>query len=382
MQMTPIGLLTADVFRARLRALGLRSSTRLVVDYLPAEVAASFFEALVELADHSVEINIPTDGTDVRSESLQAISDGTYDIIPFRVVPTRTAGRAENVGTEGFASCLRDHFATGEARPRVLVVITASTIETQRSAQDARADRQLISLDGLLSAVLDLERVPSASPLRKVAKAYLVHRDEAVGWTRLVRDFEQYVENVATLPQVEQGRHLSDLGCFLSDPRDDYADGEPVKLLEDKVHRQRQRGEGRLHANALLRGYLSDTLADPVADAETALLEVFDGDPDQARRIAAGKAEGLNSIALDTFTGMEQKRTRKKNQFEKGKLTVEGASAWHLLGQGTDSILVVTSPGPFVVRVPLGRTYDEKRERARVALHVNMTETRAPPRNS
>jgi hypothetical protein len=368
MPATPFGLLAADVFRARLRALGLRSSTRLVVDYLPGDVAAAFFDALMENADETVEVHIPNDAADRVTEMLFALHEGGYDLIPFRVSPPDEVGGEPNHGSEGFASCLRDHFATGESRPRVLVVVTASTIETQRSAQDARADRQLLTLDGLLGAVLDHERVPAESPLRKVARAYRAHRDESVGWMPLVQDFEGYVEKVAPLPAVEQGRHLPDLGCFLPDPRADYADGATVKVLEDKVHRQRQRGEGRLFDNALLHGYLSEIFSDPVVDAETALLDVFDEDPDRAGSIAAGKVEGLDHVELDTFAGIEQKRTRQKNQFERNRLTVEGASAWRLLGQGTDSVLVVTSPGPFTVRVPLVRAYDEKRERARLVV--------------
>jgi hypothetical protein len=364
---TPVGLLAAEVFLRRLRALGLRSSSRLVVDYLPDGVGRAFFDALLQVPDVTVDVQVPGDGDGVRTETLYAISGEGYDVVPWLVVePTEIAGEP-NRGTEGFASCLRDHFATGEQRPRILVVVTAATIETQKSAQDARADRTLITLDLLLDAILDRDSVPADSPLRQVARAYRAHRGESVGWVRLVEDFEKYVETVSGRPSEEQGEHLPMLGCFLKDARPDFADGERVKILEDKVQRQRQRGEGRIFDNALLRDFLADAFADPIVDAESALGDVFEDDPERAKRIALGGVPGISDLDLGAFAGMDQKRIkRQKNQFERAQMAVVGAASWRVFGQGAETVLVVTSAGPFTVTLPLVRAYEPRKERARI----------------
>jgi hypothetical protein len=363
----PVGVIAAEVFLTRLRALGLRSSSRLVVDYLPDGVSRAFFAALVERADASVDVTIPGDSSGARTEALFAIADEGFDIIPWLVVPPEKVWRAPNRGSEGFASTLRDHFATGEARPRILVVITAATIETQKSAQDTRADRAMITLDLLLDEVLDQASVPAGSPLRTVARAYRAHRGDAVEWVRFLEAFQRYVDAVAERPPEEQGEKLPMLGCFLKDARPDFADGERVRILEDKVLRQRQRGEGRLFDNAVLRDFLFDTFSDPIVDPESALIDVFEDEPERARKIAAGGEAGLESLDFGTFAGMDQKRIkRQKNQFERAQMVVEGAAYWRAFGQGTETVLVVASPGPFVVRLPLLRDYEPRKERARI----------------
>ena len=198
---TPIGELAAELFLARLRGQGFRTSNRHIVDYLPADVSEPLFDALLELADQQVAIRIPTDGGADRIEQLQAIHDEHYDIVPF-LVDEEPGEKQRNRGTEGFASCLRDHYSVDAARPRLLVAITTHGNETQKSAQDALADQALVTLDALLEQVLTRAQVPKISPLAEVAKVYATHQSTEARWPRVVERFETYVDAV---------RHLSAL---------------------------------------------------------------------------------------------------------------------------------------------------------------------------
>ncbi|MEZ4361609.1 MAG: FtsK/SpoIIIE domain-containing protein [Kofleriaceae bacterium] len=363
---TPIGELAALLFLERLHGQGFRTSNRHIVDYLPPDVSAPLFEALLDLTDHQVEIRIPTDGGDDRIEQLQAIRDDHYDVVPF-LVDEAPGKNARNRGTEGFASCLRDHYSVDAARPRLLVAITTHGNETQKSAQDALADQALITLDALLEQVLARAQVPKTSPLAEVAKVYAMHQSAEERWPRVVERFEKYVDDVASLGPVEQGRRLPELGCFLPDARADFASGERVKVLEDKDQRRRQRGESRLFDNALMHEYLVEAFSNPIVDARNVLQEVFEEHPDKAREIADGGRAGLERVELATFAGMKQRQKhRQKNGLDRASLEVIGAHFHRTFGTGGETIVVVSASGPFTMKFKLlGQL--KNRERAQVA---------------
>ena len=166
-----LAALCAELLIEGVERRGLRTSDRILVDDVPEEVAAALFDGLAERCDRSLEIAITGDDGRVEQVDLQAIAREHFDLIPYRVVDA-PAGGGLNAGPGEFAFCLRDFFAVGDGRPRVLLVITPQGNETQKSAQDARADRRLLSRSRLLERYLDLWEVPDGSPMRAVARAY------------------------------------------------------------------------------------------------------------------------------------------------------------------------------------------------------------------
>jgi hypothetical protein len=362
----PIGKLAAELLLKRLHEQGVSTSNRHIVDYLPADVAEALYDALFLLTDHSIAVMLTEDT--VRRVEMRAIRRNGVDVLPYLVIsPSSTRSPACNCGSEGYASSLRDHYAVDADRPRLLVVLTPSAIETQKSAQDSLADRALVTLNNLLQEVLNRSEVLSDAPLRKVAAAYCQHQDQSRPWSRVVENFEEYVEVVAAAPPEIQGAQLPMLGCFLPDPRPDFADAEPVRVLEDKDQRRRQRGEGRLFDNALLHDFLTEAFEDPVVDAEHILKEVFEDQPEKATQIAGGGKAGLASINLETFAGMGQRRQkRQKNEFDRATLRVEGAAFARDFGQGSDTIVVVSSPNPFTISFGLSRPFNPRKEHAQL----------------
>lgn len=363
-----IGELAAELFLRRLGEQGFRSSNRHIVDYLPTEVGHALFTALLSRTHEAVDVRLPDDHGGDRIVPMRAVRHGAVDVLPYLVTaigdPTPTSA---NCGSEGYASCLRDHYAIDAQRSRLLVVITNEGNETQKSARDAPADLALVTLEQLLQEVLDRSMAPPDSPLRRVAEVYRAHQDERAPWARVVEDFERYVETVVDAAPEQQGAQLPMLKCFLPDARPDFASGEPVRILEDKDQRRRQRGEGRLYDNALLYEFLQEAFADPVTDPEHVLADVFEDQAGKALEIARKGVAGLRHLDIGTFAGMEQRRQkREKNSLERASVAVVGAAYHRLFGQEDDSILVVTSAGPFTVTFKLGRPFNSRKEHAQL----------------
>ena len=361
---TPIGELAADLFLKQLAAQGFRSSNRHVIDYLPATVGQALFAALMQLTDDQVPIRITDESSDGQVVLMPAIRQAHVDILPYLVDPPDGQHASLNQGTRAYASCLRDCYAVDAKRPRLLVVITPESNETLKSAQDVLADVALITLEKLLHDVLDNSQVARDAPLRNVAKVYYTYHDEAEGWDRVIERFQQYVDAVATAPAEEQGAKLPILGCFLPDAVPTFATGDRVRILEDKDQRRRQRGDDRLHDNALLHEFLTQTFDDPGVDPENILGEVLEEQPEKSKEIARRGVVGLATLNLETFAGMDQMRQRReKNDLDRTALRVKGAAFHRLFG---DELLVVTSPGPFTVTFKLGRPFNGRKEHAQI----------------
>lgn len=361
----PIGVLTADLFLKQIDAQRLRSSNRHIIDYLPVKIGQALFDALAQLTDRQVPIRITDDSNEERVVLMPAIGQGDVDILPYLVVEPGEGRRAGlDRGSREYASCLRDCYAIDAERARLLVIITPESNETLKSAQDVSADAQLITLEKLLHDVLDNSQVDKSSPLRRVAEVYRVYQADRTDWDRSVEKFQTYVDAVASEPPEVQGAKLPLLDCFLPDARPDYADGEKVRILEDKDQRRRQRGEGRLYDNALLHDFLTQTFADPSVEPEHVLAEVLQEQPEKARQIARAGTPGLAMLDLKTFAGIDQRRQqREKNSLDRAAVQVKGAAFHRLFG---DSLLVVTSPGPFVVTFGLGREFNGRKENAQI----------------
>lgn len=367
-----LGVLCADLLRERLDAQVFRTSNRHIIDYLPDDVGERLFDALLERADRHVSVRVEQDDGSWRPQQLRAFSDTTdsYDLIPFLVDPTASTNTAAldraNRGTEGFASYLRDGYAVDAERPRLLLVITPSGIETQKSAQDLLADEALITLERVLQQVLDERGASSQSHLRAVAKAYHHHQPADVPWTKAVDTFDRYVEEVADKEPKEQGRRLPMLGCFLPDASDDFASGGRVSVLEDHEERRRKRGEGRLYDNGLLRGYLTDAFANPLEQPEHFLTGLFD-EPAKAAQIAQRGMKGLDDLDLSIFTGMDRvRRKRSKNAFDLSQIVIKGAAHHHVLSHSGGGLIVVTAPSAFSITLAIQDPFQPRREYAQL----------------
>lgn len=368
-----IAELSAARFLSRVQALGLRSSSRLVVDHLPDEIRLLLFRGLLELAETRAVVHIQEEGGALRRVEMLAVPLPEHELIPFLVDPPAellaelgTGGARNNLGSEGFASSLRDHYAVAAENKRLLVSLTRAGNETQKSARDLPADQRLLDLDGLLTALLDEVGAPADDPLREVARVYLAWQPREQGWREQVRRFADWMDAVRELPRAEQGLRLPMLGCFLPDPSADYATGERVQILENQEERRRARGSSRLHDNALLRDFLADAFSNPIQDAEHILADLFDDKTELAREVARGGLSGLSTLSLETFKDVHQVRRREKNVLRRESIAVEGARFHQVLGAGEDCILVLTTDGEARVSVGLGRGFDQRKEHAQL----------------
>lgn len=373
---SPLGVFCAETLLRRIRQLSLTSSNRHVLDYLPRDAAKALFEALLAKADRTVAIPIPNDADHEDFVRLAAIHLERADLVPFLVEDSSsvTAGATRNRGSEGFASCLRDHHAVGAERPRYLLTITSQGNETQKSAQDSTGDKILLDLRSVLDAVLDLRGVPADSPLRSVAAVYLAFRRRGESWTSVVQRWQGYVDEVATAPSEEQGARLPLLGCFLPDRSADFASFDRrIRILPESEDQKRRRaGEAlsnsRLFDNAVLRGYLDDVFENPIQDPEQVLSEVFDDAADKARTILGGGRAGLDSLDVATFAEMSQIQLRReKNAFTIEGITVEGALHWQPFEHPEARFLVIATEGPVRVRIQLKRPFSPRKEHAQMA---------------
>jgi len=367
-----LAALCAELLIEGVERRGLRTSDRILVDDVPEEVAAALFDGLAERCDRSLEIAITGDDGRVEQVDLQAIAREHFDLIPYRVVDA-PAGGGLNAGPGEFAFCLRDFFAVGDGRPRVLLVITPQGNETQKSAQDARADRRLLSRSRLLERYLDLWEVPDGSPMRAVARAYERYAPGSGSWPDHVERFADYAGAARGQPPAIQGRELNRLGCFLPDPTADFVDGERIDdVLDGDTDRRLRRGSTRLDDNAVLHGYLQGVFDSPLEDPEAVLDEMFPEAPQRAGKIAPG----LRDVRLDTFKGAALVHKKGPNAFELDAIDVRDAAAWQLVDTGVGlPTLLVSASGETQVHVMLSRPLDRRRERA---LRLSWSEVGGP----
>lgn len=359
-------LMLAERFLAGLARLGHRSSARYIVDYLPPDVARELFEALLELCSEQVQVTIPLDGEGNEVFNMLCRPMEHVDLVPFLVTeePNPADHLTVNQGRTGFASALRDHYAIGARRERLLVVLTQDGNETQRSARDQKADRQLVDLEGLLSEVREDAGVAADADLKAVADAYLDYRPDEP-WMESVARYQDFVEKVADVPTEKRGDHLPMLGCFLPDSGESYAEDEGLRVLSAAEHSRRERGTSRLHHNALLHDFLTETFEDPLGEPMSVLAEIFE-DPDRARRIAERGVEGLRDLNLLDFEGAGQIKRRAKNTFVRDEIEVIGASAHRVLGSGSETLLVMSAPGSVTIRMVLEQGFNNKKEHAQL----------------
>lgn len=358
----PFGKACADVLLARVREQGQRTSNRHIIDYLPGHVARILHDGLLELADVEIELTVISDDGSRTCERLAAIYIEALDadLIPIFMEGRHTlAGPQDhrgslNIATEGFASYLRDHYVDDAQRSRFLVTIASEGNETQKSAQDLLADHTLLSLEMLLHNVLRQAAVSSDSQLHETARVYHVYHADDPEWAEVVRCFETYIDEVAHAPASVQGAKLPMLGCFLPDSSEQFATGERVTFLEGQDQRRRERGQGRLFDNALLREFFTERLEDPLVDLRAALREDFAERPEQADALIEKRHAGLDDLEMRVFEDLAQRASkRKKPEFEISSLEVFEARAWRRLGGQQDTNLVITADTAFTIRVSI-----------------------------
>lgn len=373
---SPLGIFCADTLLKRIQQLSIASSNRHLLDYLPPEVATALFTALLARTDRTITVPIPNEAGADHLAELRALRLERADLVPFLVEDSsgKTAGGAQNRGSEGFASCLRDYNAIGAERPRYLLTITTQGNETQKSAQDVTGDKILLDLGAVLNTVLDARDVAQTSSLRSVAAVYLAFRRRGESWSTIVTRWEKYVQEVASLSDEEQGARLPLLGCFLPDRAAEFASTEKrIRILPPNEDQKRRRaGEtlssSRLYDNALLRGYLDDVLSSSIQDPEEVLAEVFEDAPDKVKAILDGGSIGLDRLDLSTFSGMDQIQLRReKAAFVVESVQVEGARYWKSFEHPESRFLVVSSSGPVRIRMQLSRPFNPRKEHAQIA---------------
>ena len=349
----------ADLFLERLDGLPFKTANKQIIDYLSEEVAELLYSALFEYCDRQIEIGIGrSDGVPAH---LRCFSWGDLTVIPFRALEVVPAGTAtSNRGSTGFASSLRDHFAQGSNERRMLVTVTSRGNETQKSAQDIRADETLLTCRSVLGKLLEHEGRGDDERAHRVVDVLLSTEPDAA-WLDLLGRLHAWLKVTEGKEPEEQGRQLPLLGAFLPDPTAEYADEdggrvEPVPNEQNK----RRGGSSRLDDNAALRGYLEEMFRDPLVDPEQVLGQVFEEDAEKAARIAAEREEGLDRLPLDTFAGLQKRQRRQKIKFEFDGVCVEGADSWEALARSQDSLLVIRGTGQVQVRVPLNRPFSSK----------------------
>lgn len=365
----PLQYLLARRVLETLESQGGQVSTRIVVDNLPADITDLLFEALLELADTEVGIMMPDDDGAMQRFPLLGIPWGERELVPFLVAKrphTPRPGAENNTGSVGFASALRDHYAVGAERERVLLVLTAAGNETQKSARDTKADAVLVDLVGLLDEARRDVGVQGDPALERIGEVYLAYRQADEPWRDTVGRYRAYLVETKDEGAAEKGRKLPMLGCFLPDPTPTFASDEEFRVLANAEHRRRARGSSRLHHNALLRDFLEETFRDPLAEPQAVLGEIFGDDPDRGEAIATGGLAGLDDLALGTFEGAGQIQRRQKNQFDRAEIEVHGAASHLIVGSGSDVIAVAAAPSALRVRVALEQPFNPNKEHAQI----------------
>lgn len=335
-------IVAAERFKRRLLSLASRSG-RYVIDYLTPQIAMRIFRSLMELADLDLVVEVAGDDGLRDKHRLRAVRADAFDILPLLV---DTAPDGDNVVTEGFASCLRDHFTAGSERDRLLVVFTQQGNETQKSAKEARADARIISLDQLIDELLDYQDVApespgSPQPIREVARAFLATLPKNPSWEDAFKRMERFLERSTGKAPEEQGRALIELGCFLPDPRREFGD------------------KTRLKTNVERRRWLLDVLENPNVDTQHALADDFEDRPEILENLVKHGVPYLNELKLELVPEPNAKK-RSKNAFRCDDLTVEGARFHKLLPHIEGPILVVSAPAKVTVVIPLMRDHSRK----------------------
>jgi len=362
-----IAYVAASLFLDGLSDLGLHTPNKIVVDYLPADIADLLFDALMEFCDMNVGVDVGRDDGDV--VTLAAIEYDGAEVIPYRAGGRALDGRdpGNNLGSTGFASSLRDYFATDASRPRQLVTITSRGNETQKSAQDRPADQTLVTLRKLIHFLRDEQGCSSQAPAGQALDVLLDIEDEQVCWRDVFARCERYLAAINGQQPERQGELLPILGPFLPDPTPDFADGQRLdKALQPKEHSKRSMGASRLHDNAAIHGFLRESFEDPLRDDVGVVRQFFPDDDETTRRIAEAGLSGLKRLPLGTFASAEQKQRKSKIRLDLEDVEVVGAVGHQVMAGADGALLLIAASGPFSVTIGLSRGYEPQKERAAV----------------
>ncbi len=333
--MSCYGKIAAQVLLERLSARPVQSSGRHVIDHLGAEERRDLFDALMQRAQGRVQIAVGESPF-----TLAAVPMATADLIPFLEGEGAEQPLA-NVGTQGFASALRDHFGTGQpTRPRILLTLVGQGNETQHSAREQGVDGGLLPFADLVQALLVSHQVGTQDPRWPVAQTYLevLQRQPVAAATARRHQLEcldRYLSEVGAAPE-KRGAALPLLELFLADDHPDCVAGPPLGMDPDA---------SRLQENAALRAKTLDILNNPYVDHEEELQSTFSEATAAAILKHWQQDRDLHALRLGLFEGVEGLGggREEKVAFLHQELQVRGAQGWHWFLKDKTRILLIAA---------------------------------------
>lgn len=340
-----LGKLSADVLLDRLEATPVTTSSKHVIEHLREPERTALFQELLRRSQAEIELAASTETTSDVSDSpkttLEIVSCGPVDILPFFVERDSKKSPGPNRGTEAFASRLRDFFATGvKERPRALLTLTPAGNETQRSAADPLVDRKLLTLEGLTEKLLEQRGVAADDRRREPIKLLLDRTPEELPWEQTLRRIDEFLEATDEMPSQQVGAELPRLGIFFTDGNQDWDSGQPRFGKKSGLS-----GSSRLEENAKCFQTVENWFSDALVDAEEKIKATFL--PRAAEPLLSGDRAEIDFATIEPA----EKSTKVHNSFHLDGIEIEGALSHQLLRESEHPILLIAAPVEERVRI-------------------------------
>lgn len=359
------GEVIARVISCGLRAASLCSHERVLLR-IDAPTAKGIVEKLLAITPPTtLTISVPADNAGAaEAHSLEAIDLGALHVIPFVVDPEIQPGGDPRawVGSQGFASRLRDYFTDGAGEhPRVLLLFDAAPVETEETTASAELARAVYSRDAFVCWVredtnfwrLTFSDIGVFELTERVIRSWWRDRSEGAMWRpsdlrKVLHRAADFMASCRTLTRAEEvGERLDRLGLLFRDPQLAAHATSDSSFL------------GRLDAN-LLRAATLDAIRrqraiDPLIDADKRVRLGLDSEP---FHIALADALVQSARALpDALRDTDVDYPAVEARWRSGPRVPARIE----LGTLTAAELDVDNPRPAIIRV-LGGKYDEPEE--------------------
>lgn len=350
-----VGEVAADLLIERLRQRALTTSSKIVLDRLPADVREALFLELMRRTARGAMIR-----TSEREYRLSAIplagqgEGGESLLLPFLVGGGESGG---NRGSDADASALRDYFHLQAEQPRILLTLTPQGNETQRSAADQGADGDLVTLQAVVERLVDERRPILHDVISQVARVYLDVVPQQVRWSDAASAVDRFLERTRELVAPEDvGAALPELGVFLKDASAEFIAG-PKAYSDLKRLSEWRNGGTRLHENAAIKRFVETSIESPLLDTEEALSSLFSADGVQCvlDAVESGRSDAVEYGALGRAEG---RSVRVRFDFE--GMGIIGAAAFELISDEDTRVLNVAAAGPVRLEIPLSRTAEHR----------------------
>ncbi|MCB9662367.1 MAG: hypothetical protein H6726_32305 [Sandaracinaceae bacterium] len=335
------GTLAADLLKRHLDH-EVAASTKVVIDYLSEAERNALHRALMTEATRTIEL-----AARQASYRLKALPGAYVDLLPVLERAKGTVDPDANQGTDGFASALRDHFASGMgARPRVLVTITSEGNETQRSASDSAVDRGLITRRALCEALWTKRGRELSASQAGVLEPFLRREDTArSSLPETIGKLSRFLDRLEQLPRDEGGQALPELGSFFADSSPDW----------DKAGRK---SASRLEENADCYETVAALHANPLEDAKERLKQQFD---DQTvKTLDRAGNSGLTEVNFADVGFRESEEKKSKIQFETKTIAIRDDRHWHLIETESRPIVCLAQSSSSTLTLSLTRPLQGK----------------------